>query len=172
MKICILGAESTGKTTLAMQLQKKIGAVLIEEYARSYCEKLDRKPNKEDVYHIARQQIKEFQNYENIQEADVIFDAGLLTSIVWLEDKFNEENELLLKSWEQQIFEFIFLCAPDIEWEYDVLREDEYRRQELHETYKVYLQQTKKPYFVLRGKKNHRLKKALQIITASNQKII
>ncbi len=36
--ICLHGAESTGKSTLAYRLAPMLGAQLVEEYGRSYCE--------------------------------------------------------------------------------------------------------------------------------------
>ncbi|MDZ3832363.1 MAG: ATP-binding protein [Sphingopyxis sp.] len=36
--ICLHGAESTGKSTLAPQLAARLGAVVVPEYGRLYCE--------------------------------------------------------------------------------------------------------------------------------------
>ena len=40
-RVAILGAESTGKTTLAQRLAERLGTAWVEEFGRAYCEHCD-----------------------------------------------------------------------------------------------------------------------------------
>ncbi|HUR30749.1 MAG TPA: ATP-binding protein [Saprospiraceae bacterium] len=55
--ITIVGAESSGKTTLALQLAEYFKSVYVPEYARDYLALLERPYNEEDLLQIANQQI-------------------------------------------------------------------------------------------------------------------
>ena len=60
-KIVVTGPESVGKTTLCMELQKRLNAVIIPEYARTYIESIGRHYTYDDVEQIARRQVAEFK---------------------------------------------------------------------------------------------------------------
>ncbi|MGB4848520.1 MAG: AAA family ATPase, partial [Saprospiraceae bacterium] len=57
--ITIVGAESSGKTTLAMKLAEYFACPWVPEYAREYLEGLGRAYNEEDLGIIATRQLEE-----------------------------------------------------------------------------------------------------------------
>ncbi len=57
--ITIVGAESSGKTTLAMKLAEYFDCPWVPEYAREYLEGLERPYNEEDLGVIASRQLEE-----------------------------------------------------------------------------------------------------------------
>lgn len=142
--------ESSGKSTLAAAIQAKYGGLLVHEYARTYCEKKIDFIHKEDVIHIGDQQLIE---YQNVKEADglVIFDTNILTTIIWLKDKFHTRLQRFHNALQSQQFDLIFLCAPDLPWEDDGIREDGHRLKILHERYIVYLKKYDFSYILIEG---------------------
>ena len=56
-KIVIIGPESTGKTTLVKQLAAHFNCPMVEEYARSYIDQLDRPYERADLLKIAKGQV-------------------------------------------------------------------------------------------------------------------
>ncbi len=56
-RICLTGAECTGKTTLASILGERYGGIVIPEYAREYAERVARELTYDDVEPIARGQM-------------------------------------------------------------------------------------------------------------------
>ena len=53
VKICIIGPESTGKSTLTKELSKHFGFPLVNEISRQYLEDLGRKHSFEDLESMA-----------------------------------------------------------------------------------------------------------------------
>jgi nicotinamide riboside kinase len=58
LRIAILGAESSGKSTLAAALASHFDTVWVPEYLREFVETLGRVPREEDQYGIARTQVE------------------------------------------------------------------------------------------------------------------
>ncbi len=171
MKIAILGAESTGKTALANLIADRYGANLIAEYARKYVDELKEAVKMSDVYHIAQQQILEYQIALEDAKPLYVFDTTLLTSIIWLEDKYHVFDEALFNMWKNQNFDLILLCFPDLPWEFDPQRSDENRRLELHEKYTTLLRKSKKKYSTIEGfdhKRNQKAFKKVEKFLAKN----
>ncbi|HMS69137.1 MAG TPA: AAA family ATPase [Saprospiraceae bacterium] len=162
MKIAILGAESTGKTTLAQVLAERFDAVLVPEYARKYVDELQEAIKMADVYKIAQHQILEYNEVAANSKAVYVFDTTLLTSIVWLEDKYSVFDEDLFNTWKNQNFDLILLCLPDLPWEFDPQRSDEHRRFELHEKYQILLKKSNKKFAVIDGFDHKRNQKAFK----------
>jgi nicotinamide riboside kinase len=57
-RICLTGAECTGKTTLASILGERYGGIVIPEFAREYAERVARELTYADVEPIARGQME------------------------------------------------------------------------------------------------------------------
>lgn len=162
INIIITGPESSGKTTLAESLSHSLQLPLIPEYAREYLLALDRKYNLEDVLHIGKQQMQAFAEKENTQAT--IFDTDILTTIIWLKDKFNYSDPAFNVFWEKQPNCIYLLCKPEFIWEEDPLREDEGRRDVLYEIYKAQLTTAHKKFFELSGTHLQRIQYAVEII--------
>lgn len=69
--ITIVGAESSGKTTLAMQLAEAMECVWVPEYAREYLEKLGRDYDEKDLDLIAEHQLERILTGVSRQTSDV-----------------------------------------------------------------------------------------------------
>lgn len=155
-KIAVLGAESSGKTTLSALIAQEIGARLIDEYARTYCDKLTRKPELSDVLHIAGKQLLEYQS-ATVSGGKTVFDTTLHTSLIWLEDKFQYENHWMHYLASLMSFDLILVCAPDFPWEFDPLREDPHRRDLLNEKLEGLLKKLGTDFISLKGDLDVRL---------------
>jgi len=69
MKIALLGAESTGKTRLAMELAKQLQSLgqsvaVIPEVLREWCEREGRTPSPAEQYPIAQEQARRLTKTE------------------------------------------------------------------------------------------------------------
>ena len=67
--ITIVGAESSGKSTLAMQLAEHFQCVWVPEYAREYLSSLDRPYGERDLEIIAERQLEVILNAVNRQSS-------------------------------------------------------------------------------------------------------
>ncbi len=152
-KIAVIGPESSGKTTLVEFISKEFDVVAVEECAREYLLNLDNPTiySLDDLIEIANIQFDKFERTQSKSNNIIISDTEILTVKIWAEDKFgycpNEINELFSK----QSFDIYLLCKPDIEWKYDILREDKDRRDIIFNIYRNYCIEFKLKYIVIEG---------------------
>lgn len=93
--ICIIGPESSGKTTLARHIAHQKNAIYIPEYARLYTEMLlrhQRTYSYEDVCQIAMHQMKEWGELaEGVsQNRCVVMDTEWIVTQVWFEEVYGQ----------------------------------------------------------------------------------
>ncbi|WP_448528250.1 AAA family ATPase [Raineya sp.] len=167
-KVAIVGAEATGKSTLAENLAKYYQTIWVPEYAREYLTHLGRKYTFDDVLAIAQGQSKIIS--ESITQnpfLPIIFiDTELLVTHIWCEYVFGRHHSWIAENLSKQNFDLYLLCNTDLPWEYDVLREQPSleKRKEIHRLYEFYLRKFHFPYELIEGKAEQRLFSAVQAI--------
>jgi NadR type nicotinamide-nucleotide adenylyltransferase len=164
--VIITGPESAGKSMLSKQLAEHFQGSLVQEYARSYVENLKRSYTFEDVEEITRIQIEQYQQIVKPDKSReyAFFDTFLLISKVWFEEVFGCCPVWLNKAILSCKPEYALLCAPDLPWEADGVRENGHRRQYFFERYKKELEYYKIPFCVVKGQGQERFHNALECI--------
>ncbi|MDD3319940.1 MAG: ATP-binding protein [Paludibacter sp.] len=163
-KIAIIGPESTGKTELARNLSEYFNASWIPEYAREYVEHLKRPYTFDDVCKIAKKQIeleKKYSDTESEKKGFLFFDTELIITKVWFEYKYQKVPDFLNQQLDTRFFDFYLLCAPDLVWEADTVREHGTDREYFFKWYKREIEQTGKPFVIIKGFGNQRIKNAV-----------
>ena len=146
MKIAFTGPESCGKSTLARWCSELYQLPLSNEYAREYLEKKEAY-DRNDLDAITSAQLKDWEN----KGSKFVADTEMTVMKIWSEFRFQKLSPLIQMAYENQQFDHYFLCAPDIPWEPDPLRENPTNRQELFERYEMELSHTKRSYSILKG---------------------
>lgn len=160
-RIVITGPESTGKSILTEKLAAHFGARAVPEYAREYIAGLDRPYTKKDVIDIAREQINQFREKKHAMGM-VFYDTGLIITKVWLELVFKADTEWIASAIRTAETDLYLLCAPDIPWIPDPLRENGGEmRNRLFEIYKSNLESFELPYRIIRGEGEDRFRNAI-----------
>ena len=163
IKISIVGPESSGKSTLALSLSQKLECEFCEEYSRKYLEKKIHY-NISDLKKIAKEQHKLIRKGIERGEKYLIADTCVLDIEIWSKIKFNKIEEKVLYLSSKEEFDFYLLCKPDIPWEYDKLRENQYNRENIYEEFKSIMKEKKLNYFIIEGSISKRINSALKII--------
>ncbi len=130
--IGVIGPESSGKTTLAIALARRMNAVYIPEYARFYTETLFRNGKDytyDDVCRIARHQIDELHSLRTAPLSPnrrVVLDTELIISRVWFDYVYGAARTpaWLVEAMKRYAPDRYLLCYPDIRWVYDPVREN------------------------------------------------
>lgn len=164
LRVGIIGAESTGKSTLCQQLSEQYGWLWIKEYARTYVENLRRPYTYDDVLHIARQQIAELG--ANYNEQVILYDTELIITKVWMQHKYGKVAAEVEQAIREQPMDLYLILAPDIAAQPDPVRENLDRREYFFEWYIREVEQTKRPYCIIRGTGNARSLAATKAIQA------
>ncbi len=122
--IVITGAESTGKSALANDLGHFFSSPWVPEYAREYLEKSGMPYTRSDVETIARVQIRQMDEAQNLVSRYVFFDTWLIITKVWMEIVYGEAPGWITAAIASAPVDLFLLCEPDIPWIPDPLREN------------------------------------------------
>lgn len=111
--ICLHGAESTGKTTLAAQLAAETGAITVGEYGRSHCE-VHREPlSHDDLLLIGRAQQAMIRAAEDWAGPLLLVDTDALMTAAWTEMLLGERPDELMQAPKADLY---LLLEPDLPW--------------------------------------------------------
>lgn len=161
--IVITGPESTGKTVLCEKLARHYQTVYIPEYARTYILTLDRPYIYEDVLHIANKQVELVSEYSKNAESILFYDTYLVITKVWFDVVFKKHPQWLDAILLENKVDLYLLCAPDIPWIPDPVRENGGKMREvLFKRYQTELNNHHSRYQIIDGK--NRFEKAVEYI--------
>jgi nicotinamide riboside kinase len=167
IKIAMFGPESTGKTTLAIQLAEYYKTDWVPEFAREY---LQDKWNKNkhicdvnDMLPIAYGQTQ--RENEKLGQANkyLFCDTNLMVTKVFSEVYYDCCEPLLDKAALEHQYDLFFLTDIDVPWEKDGLRDKAEGRESVFTIFKQSLIDNNKPFITLSGDKNVRLQQAISI---------
>jgi nicotinamide riboside kinase len=119
---------------------------LSEEFARKYLKgKVHYERN--DLDEITIGQLAEW----DLKGHALVADTEMTVMKIWSEYRYQNVSSIIRNAYETQLFDHYFLCAPDIPWEPDPLRENPLNREELFLLYEAELINNKRPYTILKG---------------------
>ncbi len=127
MKIALLGAESTGKSELAFQLNQHFISVrktacLVPEFLRTWCEQAQRTPRRDEQQSIAAEQIRQINK---ALVCDVLIaDTTALTVAVYSDLLFNDPSLYNMALTHQRTFDATLLMGLDLPWVEDGIQRD------------------------------------------------
>ncbi len=159
MRIAFTGPESCGKSTLAKWLSEMYRLPLSEEFAREY---LSQKESyiQDDLNSITLGQLADWQK----KGAEFVADTEMTVLKIWSEYRFKNAAPLILEAHKNQAFDHYFLCAPDIPWEADPLRENPSNRDELFILYEAEIIKNQWTYTILKGSLEKRQKEVIRVL--------
>jgi len=164
-RIALVGPESCGKSYLAEQLAIHFKTSFVEEYGRTYCEKFGMDSTELDFAHVAGGQL--YREDEMALEANqVLFcDTDLIVTQIWSEVYFKGKCQPWIY-WADHLrrYDLFLLCAPDIPWVNDGLREFEDQRAWMFERLRQELESRGLNYVVIQGGFEARTALAVQAV--------
>jgi len=157
-RVAITGPESTGKTQLAAAIAHHLGTDFVPEYSRAYLLKHGLHYEPQDLDKISQGHSQAI--LDKTGEL-VLVDTDFVVMKVWSEYKYQQASPLINRLVSEDWFDLHILCAPDIPWEEDELRENPEDRDVLFKTYLEVLEKYRKEYIIVEGSHEKRLQKAL-----------
>lgn len=169
IKVVLFGPESTGKTTLSRQLARYYNSIWVPEYAREY---LQDKWNNErktcepkDLLPIAIGQMRLENELAKKTDSVLICDTDLLETKVYSEAYYSGTCDPILETYAlENSYDLYFLTYIDTPWEADDLRDKPTERERMFKAFENALITHNRPYILLKGNKEERLKNAVQHI--------
>ena len=133
IRIVLTGPECTGKTTLAQWLAERFGAPWVPEASREYAAasaRVGRTLTASDVEPIARMQI-EREDRALAGQAFAFLDTDLLSTVAYARHYYGTSSEWLEGAARARVGALYLLCAPDIPWSADGIRDRPEGREEM-----------------------------------------
>lgn len=169
VKVVLFGPESTGKTTLSIQLAKHYNTVWVEEFARPFLQSVwnieRRTCEQRDILPIAEGQIALENRLSKRADKILICDTDLLETKVYSEEYYGGfVDPKLDEAAVANTYDLYLLTYIDTPWVEDDLRDRPEMRQEMFDAFKNALDKYDRPYIILKGDKDSRLKTATEAI--------
>ncbi|MFN8223747.1 MAG: ATP-binding protein [Gaiellales bacterium] len=166
LRVCLLGAESTGKTTLATALAQRFGTLWNPEYGRPYTE-IGRDPaapwTSDELTHIARLQCW-YEDFLAPYARGVLFcDTDAFTTAIFHEAYLGAPAtafpDLVARRYDGYL-----VCGLDVPFAHDGIREFEAVREGMHARYLDHARTSDAPWLLVEGDEQTRLDAATRFL--------
>jgi HTH-type transcriptional regulator, transcriptional repressor of NAD biosynthesis genes len=171
-RICVLGAESTGTTTLTKALAEHYTVPWVPEIGRYYTKSIlttNHAWNAHDFTQIAKLQQRYEDTMAGLSDGLIICDTNAFATKIWQRRYIGydtpEVDELANKS----LADLYIVTGDEIPFVQDGIRDGEHIRHDMHKQFISELKSHKLPYIEVRGSVQERLKKATAYIDKTIQ---
>ena len=155
-RVCVIGAESTGKSTLVKALSERHRTKGVEEYGRDYTiAKKDAGTNDhwttDDFIRIAKEQ-QRLEDELAIGAGPLFFcDTDAMTTGLWHERYQGSPSATVDRLGRMRTYDLFVLCGTDIPWEHDEIRLGADTRSVMHERFLAVLETRSEPWILVAG---------------------
>ncbi|NHZ36996.1 AAA family ATPase [Massilia rubra] len=165
-KVCLLGGESSGKTTLAAALAQALGSVWAPEFGRELWIGKDGALVFDDMLAIGQAQLAREQALLARATRWLVCDTSPLTTLFYSGAMFGRADPALA-TLATQGYDVTLLCAPDFDFVQDGTRQDALFRQRQHAWYVAELTRRALPFTIVHGPLAQRVRQALDVLATA-----
>lgn len=170
-RVCVVGAESTGKTTLCRELAKSFETTWVAEYGREYTEsKLAREVQLPwrafEFAHIAREQSRREDEAARSADRVLICDTDQFATRIWYERYLGMPPAPDAWGGIPNRIDLYLVTGTDVPFEDDGTRDGREIREWMHARFVEELEKMGAPYVTLRGDRASRFNAAVAAIEA------
>ena len=169
--IVLLGAESTGKSTLAVSLAEALGTEFVAEYGREYYERKGRVLTLDDYVTIALEHRKIEESAALRANRYLVVDTNAITTLFYsyyYNGSALPELHALADDCAER-YRYVYVCADDIPFEQDGSRDSEELRSKSHRMVMMDLTNRGFPWTLLTGSLEQRIATVITDIRAEVQ---
>ncbi|MES2179964.1 MAG: ATP-binding protein [Gemmatimonadota bacterium] len=167
-RVCVIGPECTGKTTLAQQLAELADTECVFEAARAYAERVRRPLTESDVEPIAREHMAEAnaaaRRARARQRPTMVLDTDLMSTVVYARHYYGTAPDWLEREAIVRRAHVYLLCAVDLPWEPDGIRDRPTQREGMFELFRDELVMRGAEYVIIQGSGDARLTAAASVL--------
>lgn len=165
LRIVVVGAESTGTTTLAQALAKFLNAPWVPELGRYYTESImttDGKWCDEDFYRIGKLQQAYEREIAVRSTGVVVCDTNAVATELWQRRYMGRTTVEMKRLAASDKADLYIITGDEIPFEQDGTRDGEHIRHQMHRWFIARIKKTGIPYIVVKGDEETRLVEAVK----------
>ncbi len=167
-RLCLLGGESAGKTTLAQALADELDTVWVAEYGRERWLEIGGTFSLDELLHVGQEQVAREDAALSRARGWLVCDTSPLTTLVYALLDHGSAPEAL-HTLARRHYDLRLLCAPDFGFVQDGARRDDRFRAEQHALTLELLQRYDLPCVLVNGDLSQRLAQLRPLLTALPQ---
>lgn len=158
-RICLLGGESTGKSTLSRALAETLDTAFVAEFGREYWEEKNGVLGCEDLLHIAREQVR--REEAACANRYLICDTSPLTTLFYTLDQFGQAPQELHHLADRK-YALVVLCGDEFAFVQDGTRQGADFRARQQAWYEAELSSRAIPFIRVQGSVPERIAQIIQ----------
>lgn len=168
-RVCVIGAESTGTTTLAQALAQKYNTVWVPEYGRMYSEAklhggVEAQWRTDEFVTIAKAQSELEDSLAEASNGLVIADTDAFATGVWHERYMGVRSQKVEAVAKHSPHSLYIVTGDEIPFVQDGTRDGEHIRHSMQKRFIERLKEEHLPYIVVRGSVKERVEAASSAI--------
>lgn len=167
-RVCVVGAESTGTTTLARDLADHLHTVWVREYGREYCEpKFARGEttwHSDELVHIAAEQTRREDRAARQADRVLVCDTNAFATILWHRRYLGADDPRIHAIAARGRCDLYLLTGDEIPFVQDGLRDGEAVRHRMHRWFEDALAGQAAPWLRVTGSPSERLRVAAEAV--------
>jgi len=172
LRIGLVGAECTGKTTLACALADALPGLWVPELLREFCDRHGRTPGRDEQSALLREQIaREARVFEQARREGlgfVLCDSTPLVTALYSVEIFGDASLIAQALEHQRGYAATLLAATDLPWQADgIQRDGPLARERFHRRLSRTLREQRIAFARIAGEPAHRLATALDAVHAA-----
>jgi NadR type nicotinamide-nucleotide adenylyltransferase len=165
-RVCMLGGESSGKSTLAEALARSYGTVHVPEYGRELWESKQGALSYGDMQQIGHTQVAAEEQAMLRAHRFLFCDTSPLTTVFYSQHLFGRVDPKL-QALAERSYELVVLCGMDFDFVQDGTRQDAMFRQRQHDWYIKELNRRGIRFVVARGTVAERIQQVRHYLETS-----
>jgi NadR type nicotinamide-nucleotide adenylyltransferase len=170
-RICLVGAESTGKTTLARALAEHYGTIWVPEYGRDYAAtKLQGSTEgtwrPEEFLHVAAEQVRREDRAARAANRLLICDTDALATSIWHERYLGTRAAAMDALVATRHYDLYLVTDIDTPFVQDGTRDGEHIRHWMHTRFLEELDRQQRHFALVAGSREERMATATRHIDA------
>lgn len=122
-RLCLIGPECTGKTTLAARLAGELGTTWSPEFAREYALRVGRELTADDVSRIAEGQIANEDRAARGANGIVVLDTDLVSTVTYARHYYGACPEWIERVAAARKADLYLLLDAEVPWQDDPVRD-------------------------------------------------
>lgn len=169
-RVCAVGAESTGTTTIARDLAAHYQTVWVPEYGREYFEcrsagaSADRPWRPDEFVRIAEEQVRREDLGAHAADRVLMCDTDPFATEIWHERYVGSRSTDVAAIAAGRKYGLYLLTGIEMPFIQDGFRDGETIREWMHKRFREELENRGKPYIILEGNRETRLSRAVESV--------